>query len=569
VVVTANGENVYPDDVERLVGNVEHIEEYAFLGIGGPGGSGERLACIFVPTEDEAITRAERNERATKSMRAALAKLPYHMQPGALQQWDAKLPRTATRKVKRNEVRETLERLLAARETASGGVKNQNPVRLAIASVRALKLEDIHSTSTMQGDLAFDSLSLTELLAALETRYGHLDPVALQACLTVADVEKLVDVQAVASMRPPKAPSRYQIQGTRAEDDSSKIVLPETLQERGKQLIGLVQDAFYGNLMKSTVTGRAHVPHNRSVIVVANHQSHLDMGFVRHALGKFGEDVVSLAASDYFFEREKWKRAFFENFTNLRSLDRKGGLRAAERMAAEVIQSGRTMLIFPEGTRSQDGQVHDFKPLVGHLALQYHVDILPLYIGGASEAMPKGSKLPKKRELSARIGPVFTVADMKRLTAHLGKGDGTREVARLCRLAIVALRDGSAIDFARATPEQFQDAPPEVHPLVALFSELEKKYDAERVKKPVSYYFTLGSDELAKWTVSVGTTSVEIRQGKPAGGSADCVLKTSPELFSRIVREAYTPSPAEFMSGAIKSNDLELLVEFQRLFQLA
>jgi long-chain acyl-CoA synthetase len=59
-----------------------------------------------------------------------------------------------------------------------------------------------------------------------------------------------------------------------------------------------------------------------------------------------------------------------------------------------------------------------------------------------------------------------------------------------------------------------------------------------------------------------------VRPGKPEGGTADCVLKTSPEFFTRIVREAYVPSPADFMSGAIKSNDVGLLVTFQKVFQL-
>jgi long-chain acyl-CoA synthetase len=59
-----------------------------------------------------------------------------------------------------------------------------------------------------------------------------------------------------------------------------------------------------------------------------------------------------------------------------------------------------------------------------------------------------------------------------------------------------------------------------------------------------------------------------VRPGKPAGGQADCVLKTSPEIFTKIVREAYVPSPADFMSGAVKSNDVALLMTFQKIFQL-
>ena len=49
---------------------------------------------------------------------------------------------------------------------------------------------------------------------------------------------------------------------------------------------------------------------------------------------------------------------------------------------------------------------------------------------------------------------------------------------------------------------------------------------------------------------------------------ADCVLKTSPDLFNRIVREGYVPGIPEFMSGQIKSNDVSLLDDFQKAFHL-
>ena len=59
-----------------------------------------------------------------------------------------------------------------------------------------------------------------------------------------------------------------------------------------------------------------------------------------------------------------------------------------------------------------------------------------------------------------------------------------------------------------------------------------------------------------------------MEQGRPKGGKADCVLKTTPEIFLKIVKESYTPSVAEFMSGKVKSNDIQLLQTFQKIFDL-
>ncbi len=181
----------------------------------------------------------------------------------------------------------------------------------------------------------------------------------------------------------------------------SPIVLPEPLQAVGKALIGKLQDLFYGEVMKPRVLGRAYIPHNRNVIVVANHSSHLDMGLVRHALGNYGEDIVSLAAQDYFFGSGV-KRAFFENLTNLKPIDRKASLRQAIRQASDVIELGKTVLIFPEGTRSSGGEILEFKPLVGHLALVHGVDILPIFLGGTQLGDAEGAPLSRRTARSSR-----------------------------------------------------------------------------------------------------------------------------------------------------------------------
>jgi long-chain acyl-CoA synthetase len=572
VIVTSTGENVYPDDIERMLGKIPHVTEIAIVGVTGRSG-GERVGCIAVPEEDDAIDRKARIERAQASLRAAISKLPYGRQPTIIHLYDAPLPRTATRKVKRTEARAILERLMqaTARHEEGEGAVATSPVRVALAAVKNKKASEIHGDMTIGDDLGFDSLALTELLVALEAKYGTIEPKALQACRTVADVENLVGTER-ASLRPlALAKSRYAIEGRDESSDSSgnkPIVLPEPLQEQGKRLIGKLQDLFYGDLMKSTVTGSAFIPHNRNTIVVANHVSHLDMGFVRHALGKYGEDITTLAAQDYFFEKNSIQRAFFENLTNLRAVDRRGGLRASERQAGEILSRGKTMLIFPEGTRSIDGDLHEFKPLLGHLALTYGVDILPLYLSGTREAMPKGGKIPISRHIEARIGPPITVTDMKRLTKGLSAGDASREVAKLAHRAVVALRAKSILDVSRLMTLEENDAPKE-HPLVTLFAELETKFQKDAVDKPVSFYFTLGSDAQAKWTVLVSKEGCEVKPGKPAGGTADCVLKTSAEIFTKIVRDAYTPGPSEFLSGAIKSNDVALLMTFQKVFALA
>jgi long-chain acyl-CoA synthetase len=100
--------------------------------------------------------------------------------------------------------------------------------------------------------------------------------------------------------------------------------------------------------------------------------------------------------------------------------------------------------------------------------------------------------------------------------------------------------------------------------LQSVFSELEERFVRGSVTAPVSYYFSLGSE---RWTVRVNHDSCRVQPGK-AVEVADCVLKTSPSMFRRIVHDAYSPSPSEFISGQVKSNNIQLLMTFQKAFQL-
>lgn len=583
VIVSASGENVYPDDVETLLGKVARIKELAIVGIDDPRG-GERVACLAVPDLDAVANasssssssddlgadsaprsvRGQRNELALRALRDAFQKLPRSAQPAVVHLWEGELPRTATRKVKRNDVKALLARLVSASAPPPSlrpGEIHGGAARHAIATIANKSADGISAATSLKADLGFDSLMAMELLTALEAQVKRpLDQDVFARCETVGDVERALAEAGVGD----------DVLATREIEkvEQEPIKLPQTFTDPAKRLMTKVQLGFYDKVMKPRVYGRAYIPHNRNTIVASNHSSHLDMGFVKYALGTYGDGIVSLAAQDYFFEGDRYRRAYFENFTNLAAFDRKGGLRQALRQAGEILDGGKTVLIFPEGTRSSDGAVHEFKPAIGHLALTHGVDVLPVYLGGTFEALPKGRSIPIRRAIVARIGPPLEVAHLRRLTEGMKFGPASRKVAELAHMAVCALRDGNVLDVTRLDN---LDAlgPPREHPLVTLFRELEQKFVAGSVTQPVTYYFTLGTDADSKWTLKVRPDGCEAHIGKPEGAQADCVLKTTPEIFVKIVREAYTPSPMEFMTGLVKSNDISLLQTFQKAFALA
>ena len=209
--------------------------------------------------------------------------------------------------------------------------------------------------------------------------------------------------------------------------------------------IAFFQKALYGGVFEIEATGQANVPSNGAFLVAANHASHLDVGLVKIALGDEGKKLASLAARDYFFDNP-WKRAWFGNFTNLVPIQRRGSLKESLHTAVRTLELGYHLLIFPEGTRSPDGELQEFKPAIAYLSFTAGADILPVYLEGTYEAMPKGAFLPdprKRRKLIVRIGPVLRHDELRAATQGLARSAAHKEVTRLVRLAVEALRDGT------------------------------------------------------------------------------------------------------------------------------
>jgi long-chain acyl-CoA synthetase len=565
VIVTSNGENIYPDEIEAFLGRVEHVEEFSILGI-PDGKGGELVACLAVPSIDSTVDRGQRLTLADEHMQQALRKLPRNVRPQSLHWYDAPLPRTATRKVKRNECRDIIERISIVKSIppAPESIRGEaNDIRRILALISGKKIQEIQGNTRLASDLGMDSLAAVELVSALDSMAKEagrppVDGEKIVQCETVAELEGLLRASGMKRSSP-----TAEIHGTIPSIET--FALPEPVQEFTKAWMGELQRDFYGKIMRTRVTGRAFIPHNRNSIVVANHTSHLDLGVIKYALGSYGAKLVTLAAKDYFFEN--WRRHYFENFTNVVSVDRHGGLRESLQRAGSVIAEGRTLLLFPEGTRSTSGMMTEFRPGVGYLALEHGVDILPVHVAGAYESWPKGQKIPTKRDLTVRIGPPLSVETMRRKTQGMRKAEAARVIAYATQLAVSALREGKYFDFESFEPATLQERP-KVHPIESLFQSLVQRFKSSDPEKGITYYFSLGEEAHSKWTVKIHGSECQVKRGKPEGGQADCVLKTNEAMMEKIIRDGYVPDPSEFVSGTIKTNNVEMLFTFVQSFAL-
>jgi long-chain acyl-CoA synthetase len=444
IIVDTNGKNVYPDELEELYANSPYVKELSIVGL--PDGIGEKVACLVVPDDeyDIALSRAELHRLVEEHFREVSASLPYFKRVKVLHFTDIELPRTATRKVKRREVVQIMESLeekqKSGRQTLAQDSADADSLWLmGIVATVANRPRSEVSIGTRLADLGFDSLMFVELATAIENAGGSIS--APERFNEIQDVRELLTVV----NRRPGASAKREIRREETKKDD-EIHIPAFAKTAGTRAGDFLQRFLYDQFLKTNYEGRSNIPPHTNFIVAANHCSHLDMGLTKMALGEYGRDMVALAAADYFFDT-KYKRAVMENFTNLVPMERTGSLRQSLRHAKSFLDRGYNALIFPEGTRSMTGIMADFKPVVGYLALHARVGILPMYLEGTYEAMPKGTTFIKNRDVAARIGHLLSYEELEEMTRGLARAEAYRLIAARVRHEVVNLRDRTRTPF--------------------------------------------------------------------------------------------------------------------------
>jgi long-chain acyl-CoA synthetase len=102
--------------------------------------------------------------------------------------------------------------------------------------------------------------------------------------------------------------------------------------------------------------------------------------------------------------------------------------------------------------------------------------------------------------------------------------------------------------------------------LESTLNTLKQRYKPGAVDKTVTYYLSLGDAAGEKWTVVLTPSAAELKPGKP--DNADCVLKTSADLFGQLVAGTWKPGVMDFMKGKIKTSDIDRLQLLQKAFGL-
>jgi 1-acyl-sn-glycerol-3-phosphate acyltransferase len=152
-------------------------------------------------------------------------------------------------------------------------------------------------------------------------------------------------------------------------------------------------------LYRPTVEGLEHIPATGPAILASNHLSFLDHFFLPAYVDR---PIYFLGKSDYFLG---WKRWFFEG-VGVMPVARQGGEagEASLRKGQQILEAGKLLGIYPEGTRSHDGRLYRGKTGPARLALRTGVPVIPVAMLGTFEILPPGATIPKLSSVGVRIG---------------------------------------------------------------------------------------------------------------------------------------------------------------------
>ncbi|MDD2466463.1 MAG: AMP-binding protein [Desulfobulbus sp.] len=391
IIVLANGKNINPVLIEQ-----ELESRYATITEVGVFLKNELLQAVIRPNlaliREKGVAQIEDYFRwqviDPYNQKASPSKRLHHFTLV-----DCELPRTRLSKLKRFQLPE----LVSAREERKLHIEHPAGEEYQVIRefLETQTARTIAPDDHLEIDAALDSLDKVSLLVFIKQTFG----------VEIAE-EKLMHIPTLRQLSAFIAERKERIA-------VELINWREILKERVDT--GLPRAWFTINLIKNfsnllfrcyfrfRTEGREHIPES-PCIIAPNHQSFIDGLLVAAGLKN------TLMQRTCFYAKAKhlqnrWLR-YFADRNNVVIMDIHADVRQSIQKVATLLQNGKNVIIFPEGTRTMDGALGEFKKTFAILSKELNVPVVPVAIRGAFEALPSGSILPIPfRKISVRFQP--------------------------------------------------------------------------------------------------------------------------------------------------------------------
>lgn len=400
IIVLSNGKNVNPAEIEEKLEQYKDIVKECAV-----TQEGDLLKAIIVPQDawKQGKTEVQMEEEIKRTvLQPYNASVAPYKKLMSLFVYQGELPRTRLEKLQRYKLKDLLQGKLqdnkdeaqseAPREDMS---EEFNIIRDYISGEKHLP---VRPTDNLETDLAMDSLDKVALQGFIEQTFGIR--------LTSEQMLRFPNVGALADHV-----TREKTQTKVENIDWHKLLTTPTSEPHNLKIPHMAWSGyaftrfcrwFYGWMFKCEVRGLENLPKQGSYILAPNHQSYLDAPLVVSHLSRH-----ELSDTYFYAKRDHVKSAparWFAGRHNIVIMDMRT-LKDSIQMLGQVLSQGKNLVIFPEGTRTRNGQLGPFKKTFAILSKELQVPIVPVQIDGAFEAWPRNKKLPRRHKVTCQYLP--------------------------------------------------------------------------------------------------------------------------------------------------------------------
>ena len=399
MIVLPNGKNIDPNDIENeIIKNTDLIKEIAVTEYK------EQLLAIIYP--DFQQIEAKKIVNIKDAIKWEVIDKYNVTAPNYKKIHDIKivkkeLPKTRIGKIRRFMLKDLIEDkddVIEQKEEKKAIVvppemKEKFDIINKYIDERYHKAIDLDSHIEL--DLGFDSLDIVEFMNFLNETFGiNLVEQDFVENKTISAIIKLVNEKAGKFVE--KVDKNENLK--KIIESDSDVKLPKDA--RYAKFLRVILGPFFRFYFKYKCIDKENIKDGAGIIV-GNHQSYLDGFMVNNVFTTKEMNDNYYIATALHFKSKTMK--YLANHGNIILVDANRNLKNTLQAAAKVLKNNKKLIIFPEGARTRDGQLHEFKKTFAILAKDLNVPIYPFVLKGAYEAFPYNKKFPKRNNVSVQF----------------------------------------------------------------------------------------------------------------------------------------------------------------------